>query len=126
MTNRNRNFPHTHPYKVASNSLTTNGKLYELNLDQHEFEIIEQKVEKVDMVSIAPNPGMDELRIELGQEWEHQTDVRIIDMMGRTHGFYQTDSRQFTVSDLVLPSGTYPILITGPNFSESVKWVKID
>lgn len=113
---------------IRLGELVSDRELYHLELDGKGVEILDYKEENrvESQITLIPNPGRDYFEINIPSEYTGPFDVRIIDMMGRAHGYYKTDSRQFTVSDLALPSGTYPILITGPNFSESVKWVKID
>ena len=123
-----RNFMNPGSLEIRLGELVAARELYHLELDGRGVEILDRIEESrlSNQITLMPNPGKDYVKINIPSKYTGPFEVRIIDMMGGTHGFYQTDSRQFTLSDLALPSGTYPILITGPNFSESVKWVKID
>lgn len=108
--------------------IVVDGKLYHLELDDNGVDIAEsiREASGKTEIKLVPNPGRDNFQIKIPSDYSGPYKIRIMDMMGRDHGYYSTELRQFTVTDPGLPSGTYPVLITGPNFSKSVMWVKID
>lgn len=108
--------------------LVADRKLYRLELDGHGVEILynHQSHTEKPGIKLVPNPSREKVRIIIPDGYTGPFEIIVMDVMGRTHEYHTTESRKFTLSHPSLPSGTYPIFIRGTEFSESVRWMKID